>query len=245
MKLVVYTAIFGEYDKLKEFSFNKRNIEYICFTDQKNMKSKSWKIIYIDTDVKSATDINRKIKINVLDYLAEYDKSIYIDGNMQVLNDLEPFFSNLGDYPMAALKHSSRSCIYIEANECIRIGKTGNEILNQVEEYKKQGFPENFGMTENGILIRDHNNPELKNILSLWWDYYTNGIKRDQISLPFITWKFNLSINKMEFNPRRPNGYLRLWQHGNKYKGLKKTWYYFRAYINGKEWREMIKDART
>lgn len=246
MKLVVYTALLGNYDKLKELKFRKQNVDYICFTDQKKLRSKTWKITYLETSNKTATDINRDIKINVLDHLKVYDKSIYIDGNIAVLSDLEQFFDRLDNYPMAALKHRTRSCIFREAEECLRIGKSnGNEILNQVNEYKKEGFPENFGMTENCILIRDHNHPELKTIISNWWDSYLNGVKRDQISLPYLTWRYNLNIKPLEFNPRDPNPYLRWRQHDSRYKGIKRLKYRIKYFLDSKNWRKITSDELT
>lgn len=245
MKLVVYTAIFGNYDKLRELPFKKKNVEYICYTDNKNIKSKSWTLIYIDKKEETSTIINRKLKINVLDHLDIYDKSIYIDGNIQVLNDLEPLFNHLCDFPLGAIKHRLRQCIYIEAIECQKIGKAGKDILEQVNKYKEEGFPENYGMTENCILFRNHRHPELKHILDLWWKQFDTGVKRDQISLPYIRWKYNLQVKDIDFSPKKPNGYLRWSQHGNKYSGLKKIQYYLKSYITGKEWRVKTKDARS
>ncbi|MGL1890172.1 MAG: DUF616 domain-containing protein [Spirochaetaceae bacterium] len=244
MKLVVYTSIFGNYDNLKEIPFKKKNVNYICFTDNEKLKSKTWQIRHINPGTDTPTDKNRKIKILVLDYLSEYDKSIYIDGNMEVLTDLEPFFKNLDNYPMATIRHSRRNCIYVEVNECLKIGKVkGNDALEQVNRYREDGFPENFGMTENGVLIRDHNNPELKVILDYWWEQYINGVKRDQISLPYITWKYDLKIKALDFNTKTPNPYIRWRQHDSNYKGLKKLKYDITRQLKSKEWRKEIKNA--
>ena len=38
-RIVVYTAITGNYDELKEPIFIDQNIDYVCFTNNKNIKS--------------------------------------------------------------------------------------------------------------------------------------------------------------------------------------------------------------
>ncbi|MBN2617984.1 MAG: DUF616 domain-containing protein [Spirochaetales bacterium] len=248
MKLVVYTAIFGNYDKLKELKFNKKNIDYICFTNEKSLKSKTWEIRFIEPNIQkenNSTILNRDIKINCNKYLKDYDKSIYIDGNIQVLNDLEDLFKYVENCPMAALKHRTRECIYDEAYECYRINKSGIEIINQVEKYKLEGFPSKFGMSENCILIRNHKNPEIDLISKAWWDEFQSGVKRDQISLPYLKWKCSFNIKQLDFNPREPNGYLRWRQHDIKYKKFKKIWYNTKSWINGKQWRIEIKNVKA
>ena len=42
---------------------------------------------------------------------------------------------------------------------------------------------DNLGITENGILIRRHNNPKVVELMELWWQEYLHGCLRDQVSL--------------------------------------------------------------
>ena len=49
-KIMVYTGIIGDYDQLKEPLFTSENIEYICFTNNMNVKSKNWKIVLVDNE---------------------------------------------------------------------------------------------------------------------------------------------------------------------------------------------------
>ncbi len=45
-KIVVYTAIFGNYDALKIIPQQSVNADYVCFTDNPNLKSDQFEIIY-------------------------------------------------------------------------------------------------------------------------------------------------------------------------------------------------------
>ncbi|MGE6539335.1 hypothetical protein [Bacillus luti] len=42
-KVIVYTALFGNYDSVKEPLFIDENIDYILFTDNRSIQSNNWK----------------------------------------------------------------------------------------------------------------------------------------------------------------------------------------------------------
>ena len=50
IKKCIYTAIIGDYDNLYSSINNVKTDgwNYICFTDNKNLKSDFWKIIYVN-----------------------------------------------------------------------------------------------------------------------------------------------------------------------------------------------------
>ena len=49
-KYIVYTALFGKYDKLLEIPRMNKHIDYVCFTNDKDLTSKTWDIIYVNDD---------------------------------------------------------------------------------------------------------------------------------------------------------------------------------------------------
>jgi hypothetical protein len=36
--------------------------------------------------------------------------------------------------------------------------------------------------------------------MDAWWSAYCHGVKRDQLSLPFVSWKFNIPIHYLGIN---------------------------------------------
>ena len=40
-----------------------------------------------------------------------------------------------------------------------------------------------MGISENGLLIRRHNEPSVIELMELWWEEYQHGCLRDQVSL--------------------------------------------------------------
>ena len=73
-KICVYTCITGNYDDLKEVKIKEDNIDYICFTNNKELTSNSWKIIYIEDNSLDNHYLSRKIKMLGHPYIDEnYD----------------------------------------------------------------------------------------------------------------------------------------------------------------------------
>ena len=84
-----------------------------------------------------------------------------------------------------------------------------DELKKQVDIYKKEGFPTQFGMREFSIIVREHNNSELKTLMDDWWKQVTIYTMRDQISFPYVLWKNNKPIDYIKslginwrWNPR-------------------------------------------
>ena len=101
------------------------------------------------------------------------------------------------NFGVALHKHCLRTCVYDEANVCIK-AKKGNKkgIKEQISKYKKDGFPGNYGLLEATVIISEINNPNASTIFNDWWQEYINtGSFRDQLSLPYTLWKKNIQID--------------------------------------------------
>ena len=94
-KIVVYTCITNNYDSLKEIKYVEEGVSYICFTDNDKLTSKTWKIVYLDSNL---IDLNlsfvtqqRFIKLcpHKLDCLKNYDISVWIDANIIINNSIK------------------------------------------------------------------------------------------------------------------------------------------------------------
>ena len=226
-KIVVYTAIFGEKDKLKDPKYLPPNTDFICFTDDKNLKSNIWKVIYVNPPFSDPVRCARYIKIMPHLFLSDYKQSIWIDGNMIVKGNirkaLRKYLKNgftLATYDHKFLKKRilkifwkvnksfARNCVYKEADDLLRRMENGfylddpNLIKNQVKKYKELGYPENNGLAATMIVYRRHNNKELIKVMEDWWDELKNGSRRDQLSFNFVLWKNSFLANLIEGDPR-------------------------------------------
>ena len=222
-KIVVYTCIVGDYDSIKEPIYFNDNVNYILFSDR-DVKSSFWKVKRIPKRVLKLNDktlINRYFKFHPSEFFKEYDYSIYIDGNVKTLTDISGFVDCVNNRTgLAMFKHHSRKCIYVEKKACL-LQKKGNKdkIINQIEKYRAIGFPKNFGLLEGTIVVSDLKNNSAKRLLLDWWsEFLDSGSFRDQLSLPYVLWKNNYTVNDIGFlgNNARACPKLLILSHDNK-----------------------------
>ena len=69
------------------------------------------------------------------------------------------------------------------------------------KKYRASGFPSNYGLTWNFVLIRK-NTPELADLMERWYQE-TLVTYRDQLSLMYVLWKGGLELNTLQINPTR------------------------------------------
>jgi len=215
-KFVVYTVITGNYDDVKELTFKRNeNIKYICFTNNKNVKSNTWDVIFINEDLNDHM-LNRKIKLFPHKYIENCDFSLYVDGNILIKNDLICFFEKYcnNELIMALPRHMDRECIYKEAEVCIFQKKDDpDKISAQMSRYRAEGFPNDFGLYENNIILRNHSSSMMYRIMISWWSELNNESKRDQLSLCYALWRMKVKIITLEESSRSKNPYFSIVLH--------------------------------
>lgn len=200
---VIYTCLIGFYDDLKDPKYVIEDWDYICFSNHlKQSDFNVWKIIKIPNQFfLSNTKLSRLPKIRPDLFLKDYDYSLYIDSNITILDDflhkilMEKINKNIF---MSVPYHFERNCIYEEAKICVEIGKEKKQKADRLMKfYRKENFPENFGLFENGLIFRNHKNKNFKRLSEHWWFIYKKFSRRDQLSLMYIIWKLNLNIEPL------------------------------------------------
>lgn len=202
-KIVIYTCITGNYDRIYDPLLIEDNIEYVLFTNNRNIKSNIWKIVMISDEISKRCMnnnmlINRYIKMHPHLLFNDYDYSIYIDGNIQIISTISDFVSCINKNSGIAIhRHCAFDCIYLEQKNCLA-EKKGNKknLKKQIKMYKSKGFPKKFGLFECNILVCDLKSEDAKLIFNEWWnDFILFSSYRDQISLPYVLWKNGYSSN--------------------------------------------------
>jgi hypothetical protein len=196
---VVYTCITGNYDSLIEPQFITPDYDYICYTDNPNLTSVNWEIREMPKATENLDNIrkNRYIKLHPHLLLSDYHISVYVDGCISIKEDLSKFVSScdLQTNEIAIPTHPLRQCIYEEAKACVSCKKdTFTHINPQIQRYKTEGFPNNYGLTQNNVMVRKHNSEKCIKVMEEWWKEILNGSYRDQLSLMYVLWK-NPDIN--------------------------------------------------
>jgi GT2 family glycosyltransferase len=201
---VLYTAIFGAYDTLKDPEYINEDWDYICFTDNRDLQSDIYTICYVEPLFESSTKSARCFKLLSHIFLIGYDYSLWIDGSVRVrgknIDDLIEIQQKKRHY-LSIHSHIKRDCIYDEAMACILGDKLApHETLPQMRYYKKQQFPEKFGLVESAQILRDHRNLELQSLNVEWWRILDQFSVRDQLSFNYICWRDGRRYLKMEGN---------------------------------------------
>lgn len=217
-KIAVYSCVVGKYDRIVEPVYVQPDVDYLMFTDLKLPKDTVWKKIDItqfdDYKLLTPVQMNRKIKMLPHKYLSNYDYSLYVDGLIELVGAISPMIKEMGQYGLGIHFHNQRDCIYDEA-VMIKYAKKANmnEVKNQLEKYKKEGFPAHFGLYENTILLRKHCDESVCRLMEAWWSEYLKYPTRDQLSLPYLIWKTNfpkeyiyIMGNNINRNPRFNRG---------------------------------------
>ncbi len=194
MRKIIYTAISDDYDNLKDPAILTPGWKYICYTNNKSVKSNIWQVIYLDS---LTTKEQRKIKI-IPPF--EYDLCIWCDGSMLINCNLDQFIEKYHTGYFTLMNHPHRDCIYKEAEACIKLKKDDKEIIcEQIEAYKNRGYPANNGMVATGILIRK-NCGVVKVFNQYWWSQVERYSKRDQLSFNIAVYYCKIIYNLISFD---------------------------------------------
>lgn len=222
-RIVCYTCITGEYDVLKPLSYQNQSIDFICFTDNKNINSYGWILKDIPNDLHHLSKVKqqRVLKIHPQKYLSEYDVSLWVDGNFTINCDIKKDFLtkfDLSKFSLYTNKHPLRDCIYDEEIECIKRKK---DILQnthlQIERYKQEKMPSHIGLVETGLILRNHRDPKCEEVMKLWESEVLKGSHRDQLSFNYACWKLGFKYGYLylnaEYRQFKPTNWFNLLKH--------------------------------
>ena len=109
-KYSVLTYIIGDYEDVHEILHKDDGIEYVLVTDNPNIKSDTWNVVYDEGLVGSTFDKCYKIRFNPFDYVNS-DICLRIDGSIVVKGSLLPLFERFeeGGYEISLMIHPYRN----------------------------------------------------------------------------------------------------------------------------------------
>lgn len=218
---VIYTAIFGKEYYLHEPDVISEGWDYVCFTDNPDLKSDVWDIRVVYNYLETTVLNNRFYKMLPHIHFPDHTESIYIDGDIKIIGNVTEFPKN-SDSNFVAFKHNDRHCIYDEAKFIQYLGDHHpkreykddmNTVNLMMDLYKLDGYPINNGLILGGLLYRKHMEVDIKEAMERWWDEFIMYSKRDQLSLPYVFWKLKTNFDVVDENI-----------NSNKYVKIMKKW---------------------
>ena len=192
---VIYTVLTGgEYDKILQPEVVDDRFDYILFTDNTDASAIGiWQVRSIPYFNADTTRLSRYPKMHPNDLLKEYKASLYIDANIQIMQQriydrIIELYDQQIDWAGAA-HPLQRDCIYDEiyAFYGLDYEKT---LMRWGHRLRQENFPRHFGLFENNVIYRRHNQTT-KAINDLWWQTYDANSRRDQLSLFYAFWKIS------------------------------------------------------
>lgn len=201
-KVVVYTSLTNNHDTLSTSSHFSRQIDYICFTETKGATdTKGWKNFSIDFDYRDHRRLAKIFKVLPHRFLQGYEYSIYVDSNIDFKISVNELIiqARKTDNNIAFFKHNKRTCAYEEAIDCAKRGKERKEVIQkQMEKYKTEGFPTNYGLIQGGVIIRSHMEPDVIKLMEKWWEEIDKNSVRDQLSLNYCSWQTKIPVHYIQ-----------------------------------------------
>jgi hypothetical protein len=195
MRRVVYTCMFGHSELFNDFEYERDGIDFICFTDDPELRSDFWKIELLPRRALDPARAAKKIKALPHIYLTQYDHSLYVDNTIRLkVSPARLFEEHLAPAtsPLVCFRHPERDCVYAEAKVVLSIGFDTPERVNpQMALYRHLGYPEHNGLASSGMLLRRHQDPALQRVMDSWHEQILCHSRRDQLSLLPVCWLEN------------------------------------------------------
>jgi hypothetical protein len=194
----IYTFIIGGYDNLKEPKIYTPGWDYICVTDNPNLKSDVWHIIQIDEETKKIEPAKKRAMSLMIGYRKwlpkHYDIVVTIGGQCVININLDEMLVKYGyddKYDACIHEHPNRSCVYDEANTIVQVQRdTPERISKHVQMYIDEGYPAKNGLYTSGMMIINNNSENIHKYYDRWLsDYQSFPSVRDQMTMNYSEWK--------------------------------------------------------
>jgi hypothetical protein len=203
-KRVVYTSLICGYEELNEQpQATSSAIDFVCFTDNPELKSETWKIRVINPRFpRDSVRSQRYLKIIGPELLSEYDESLYIDNSI-LLKTLperifeEWFTSNDFSLPL----HSFRDTVAAEFDEVAVNGLDDPTRIHEQFINYSITLPSvlNEKLFCTGIMLRRHTIAVYKT-MQLWFENVLRYSRRDQLSINYAILVTGLKTTALEID---------------------------------------------
>jgi len=193
--MILYTCIIKQKDNLVEV-IKEPGVQYVCFSDRP-FTHPVWEYRPIEPLGQSdARRICRRYKVLSHHYFPGED-TIWVDGRVSLNVSVSQLVAKY-DGDLCARPHPSRTCIYDEGEVVKKQNYENAQIVDkQLARFREDGYPENNGLNETGILLR-RATEEVKEFEMEWWSLISTGSKRDQLSFNYVSFFQGKEITLMD-----------------------------------------------
>jgi hypothetical protein len=204
LRRAIYTVLIGDYEELNELALGTEpGIDRLCFTDNKNLVSGSWKIVHVDPDFPAdPIRSQRMLKIRGHSLLAEYDETLYVDNTVELLVPVSQILDTwLVGADVAIPTHSFRDAVIDEFQEVTSSGLDSRErFTEQLDHYQKE-YAAALRQRPfwNGIIARRKSSSSAA-LGVAWADHVLRYSRRDQLSLTTAIQITGVEVKRIEID---------------------------------------------
>lgn len=159
-RYTVLTHIFGNYEPVREVEEKDPEAEYILVTDNKDIASNTWNVVYDDIEGVNAFDKVCNIRVNAFKY-CNTNICIRLDASMKIKRSLKTLIDKFeeGNYDISFIPHPSRYNFKDEYDSWVKIRNYSSEHANECLNYfKNSGYDLNYkGLYQTGLTITRRN----------------------------------------------------------------------------------------
>lgn len=201
MRASILTAIYDGYDSLKPVMPQEGcDVEWVCVTDDPDLldhpNAKDWRIIHEPHPGLHPNRAAKHPKMLPARY-AHTDRSVWIDASFRVTSPTFVVEALAYADPVAQFIHPWRDCAYEEAAASTGLAKyAGEPIGQQMEAYRREGFPTRFGLWATGVIAR-HHRPSVLRFGEVWLKEIERWSFQDQLSEAPALWRLGMRPNAL------------------------------------------------
>lgn len=194
---VIYTAMVGGYDEIKQPLVVDDRFDYILFSNEiKESRIGVWQIKPIPYHNDDNTRICRYVKTHPEELLSGYEFSIWMDANLQICSSyvyeraIELYDNGT---IISSMWHPVRNCIYDEAFAVVNMMVEREDVVVRwCHHLRKEKFPRYQGLCETNVMFRKHHTCLTSETNVMWWQCIEKYSRRDQLSFNYVLWKLGI-----------------------------------------------------
>lgn len=189
MKRVVYTAVFGGYERiLEQPASSDTSIDFVCFTDRPVTLDGSWHVEIVNPLIPwDAARSVRALKSIGHPALRQYDQSLWIDNRILIKQAPDELFDSwLHQHDIALARHSYRATVLDEFKIVLSSSLDDpSRVREQLSFFEKHAPDVLTQQPYWGAMIARNHNDATRDAMRTWLDLILRHSRRDQLSVNY------------------------------------------------------------
>lgn len=192
---VVYTCLLGALEQLYQPLDMDTHMDYICFTDQKEKwgtRQGVWQFREIENkENMDKKTLRYRYKIMAHEILEEYDYSVWVEHSMRIVGEVQSFINAYGNgNSFLGFPNSTKECLYKDISiPHMAMDDMNIALRRKIHQYKESGYPENNGLIDSRVMIRNHRDEELQKVMQCWWEEVKDFAIVGENCFTYAAWK--------------------------------------------------------